>query len=82
MAGGIGHLAEQVSPTEKQIAGLCAQPAANDTELALVTSELSDQECQLGRGLVVGSRANVLHRAKAQIEGQRGTLASEIARTR
>jgi HlyD family secretion protein len=82
MTGRIGQLAEQVSQTEEQIAGLGAQLAANDTELALVASELSDQESLLDRGLVVGSRANVLRRNMAQIEGQRGTLASEIARAR
>lgn len=82
VAGRVAQLSEQVLQTEEQIDGLQAQLASTETEIALIASELESQQSLLARGLTVQPRVSALLRERAQIEGRRGTLSSEIARAR
>lgn len=82
VAGQHKQLSEQILQFEKEIVGLEAQVAASDEELDLITDELAGLERLLRRRLVAKARVNEMRREKSRMQGQRGELISEIARSR
>lgn len=61
------------------IAGIDAQAAALNTQQALVTRELADQQALLDKGLAQASRVLALQREAARLAGELGSLAGDRA---
>ncbi len=62
-----------------QIAGINAQQAATDRQLALIAEELASQQNLLDRGLAQAARVLELQREQANLEGRKGELIATVA---
>lgn len=64
-----------------QIVGIEAQQASQETQLELITSELTDQKSLYERGLTPASRVLSLQREDASLRGRAGELAASKAQS-
>lgn len=78
-ANEIAQLQRRRGQIESQIAGIAAQRAATDSQLALIGKELADLSGLLDRGLTQAGRVLALEREKARLDGVAGELDSARA---
>ncbi|MGA0599283.1 HlyD family type I secretion periplasmic adaptor subunit [Caulobacter sp. KR2-114] len=76
------QLREQANQASQQIEGLQAQVASQQDQFTLIQGELKGIRDLYAKGLSPLSRVNALEREGKRLEGERGQLVSEIARTR
>lgn len=76
------QLREQANQAAQQIVGLQAQVASQQDQFALIQGELKGIRELYAKGLSPLSRLNGLEREGKRLDGERGQLTSEIARTR
>lgn len=76
------QLRERQVQIENQIEGSLAEQEALDKQLELVRAELEDQETLKSQGLTQNSRVLSLQRDEAQLLGNIGAIASQIAEGR
>ncbi|MEZ5841817.1 MAG: HlyD family type I secretion periplasmic adaptor subunit [Hyphomicrobiales bacterium] len=76
------QLGEQISQLSREIEGLESQATAKATEIDLIDRELVDLEKLLQKRLVVTARVNEMKRNRTRLDGERGSLISDIARAR
>ncbi|MGC4077400.1 MAG: HlyD family type I secretion periplasmic adaptor subunit [Rubrivivax sp.] len=81
-AGLNAQLAEQIRQLEEQIAGYAAQRTAIATQHKILADETSSNETLLRSGLVEVTRINTARRELAELDGDDGNLAAEIAGAR
>jgi HlyD family secretion protein len=72
----------RIKQLEKQILGLEAQLASNQTQMTITAKELQNVEKLLKEKLVTMERLTALQREAARLEGIGGQLSSQIAETR
>jgi HlyD family secretion protein len=77
-----GRIDEQITQKQQQIKGLEAQQAANTQQLDSFKGENKNLDKLLTNGLVAGSRVNDMKRSQTQLEGQAGSIMSDIAAAR
>lgn len=78
--GQIAQLQERVAQFKQEIEGLTAQREAKDTEIKLIGKELKRLEELRKQSLVPVTRLLAMQRERTQLEGERGSLTSQIAR--
>ncbi|MGV3491931.1 MAG: HlyD family type I secretion periplasmic adaptor subunit [Devosia sp.] len=76
------QLEEQIAQLGEQIAGYEAQSNAVARQMTLLSADVDDAAELFGDGLMEESRLNEARRGLAQLEGQAGNLAAEIAAAR
>ena len=76
------QIQESVAQTRHRILGVEAQLDAYAIQKDLISSELSDQESLLQRGLVPTQRVTLLKREAARLDGDIGKLQADIAQLR
>lgn len=76
------QLVERKGQTNEEIAGLSAQRAGKDSEAGFIAEELRGVAELYKKNLIPIARYMQLQRDQAKIEGERGQLAAEIARSR
>ena len=81
-AGQKGQLVERKGQTNEEIVGLSAQRAGKESEARFIAEELRGVAELYKKNLVPISRFMQLQRDQARIEGERGQLTAEIARSR
>lgn len=77
-----GQLRERISQTREEITGLAAQRQSKDGELGYIAEELSSVTELYGKSLVSLARLKQLQRDQARLQGERGQLVADIARSR
>jgi HlyD family secretion protein/epimerase transport system membrane fusion protein len=77
-----GILARRIAQLNDEIAGLEAQIAADDQQVALIAEEIEGLDLLYRKGLAPKTRLLALQRAKSDIEGDRAERGARIARTR
>lgn len=82
MRGQRERIAEQIAQLERKTEGLAAELLADEAQQALVAAEIADQQHLLGEKLVSTGRINDLRRVEAQLRGEAGRIAAQIAETR
>lgn len=80
MDGQKGRLRQQIGQIEQERTGLEVRRDAKNEELSWVAEELRRVSNLSEQGLVQFTRLSELQRTKAQLDGERGQLISEIAR--
>jgi HlyD family secretion protein len=80
--GQVSQLEERIAQLHEEVGGLKAQIVAKDTELKLIAKELEGFQRLLAKGLIAATRVTALTREQARIDGERGQLRSDVARTR
>ena len=73
---------ERATQIENQIAGAEAQLSAVREQVALLDTELENQQSLLDRGLTQAGLVSNMLRERADIEGSKGALLADIARSR
>lgn len=73
------QLTQQGAQIASQLNGIAAQQQALDTQRALITEELADQQSLLDRGLAQASRVLALRREQADLLGRAGELTAQNA---
>lgn len=73
------QLGKRIGQINNQIDGLAAQETALVAQLALLRTELSNQQTLLEKGLTQASRVLALQREEASILGQQGSLSALTA---
>ena len=81
-AGEIAVLRQRIAQLEEEITGLESQRSAKTRQIALITGELKDLRKLLKRGHVQKSRVLALEREQARLEGERGQLIADKARSK
>jgi HlyD family secretion protein len=76
------QLSERVAQLEQEVMGLSAQVDAKERQIALVRQELNALNGLRKAQLVTESRLLALEREGARLDGERGQLVSDIARTK
>ena len=79
--GTVEILTQREAQLDREIAGLAAQEASKARQLALVRDELAGQQKLFSQGLSPKTRVLALEREQARLEGERGELIADIART-
>ena len=79
--GTIEILTQREAQLDREIAGLAAQETSKARQLELVRDELDGQQQLFSQGLSPKTRVLALEREKARLEGERGELIADIART-
>ncbi|MEJ6396789.1 HlyD family type I secretion periplasmic adaptor subunit [Yoonia sp. 208BN28-4] len=79
MARAQEQLTQRRAQIQSQISGIDAQQAALQTQVALITEELADQQTLLDRGLAQASRVLALQREAANLQGRIGELTAAAA---
>lgn len=74
------QLRQQISQTDQERGGLILRRDAKIEELSWIAEELKRVSSLSEQGLVQFTRLSELQRTKAQLDGERGQLISEIAR--
>ena len=82
LEGQTAILNRRMAQYSEEIVGLRGQIEAEDTQIALITDELTDVLNLLNKGLVRKPRLLELQRRKAEIEGSRSQNVAEIARVK
>jgi HlyD family secretion protein len=80
--GQVKRLNERINQLEQQIEGLQSQKQAKEQEIALIDDELEILTDLYDRGRTTRDKIVNLRRNRMRLEGERGDLASRIARTR
>lgn len=75
----VEQLAKQVEQIGSEIVGIEAQETAVSQQRGIIGSELGDQQNLLSRGLTQASRVMALEREAARMDGDAGSLASDVA---
>lgn len=75
------QLTERVGQLEREIEGLDAQIAAKTEEVRLVEQELADMSTLIADRLIPASRITALKRETTRLQGERGALIAQLART-
>jgi HlyD family secretion protein len=76
------QLRERVAQTNEEIRGLTAQQQSKESEIKYIGEELSGVSALYKQNLVTIVRYMQLQRDQARLEGERGQLIAEIARSR
>ncbi len=76
------QLAQRIEQFGQEIVGLEAQHASKLTQLELIRGELKNVKKLEKQGLVKASRVLALEREAARLDGERGQLLANIARTK
>lgn len=76
------QLQERVAQTQQEIRGLTAQQEAKESEIKFIGEELSGVSTLYKQNLVTIVRYMQLQRDQARLQGERGQLVAEIARSR
>lgn len=76
------QLTERIGQLEEEVTGLSAQMESKDRQIALITKESDSLRVLREQRLVTESRWLALERESARLDGERGQLASDIARTK
>ena len=79
IAGQVDQLRKRSGQIDSQIEGLEAQKTALETQLALISRELADQQQLLDKGLAQASRVLALQREEARLLGTMGDLTAQKA---
>ena len=79
--GTIEILTQREAQLDREIAGLEAQEKSKARQLELVRDELDGQQQLFSQGLSPKTRVLALEREQARLEGERGELIADIART-
>lgn len=74
-------LQKRIHQHEQVMEGLRAQQASKERQISLITEELADLNNLLKEGVASKPRILELDRRKASLEGERGELIADIART-
>lgn len=77
--GGRDQLAEAFLQFENQIEGLTSQMEAISAQIGFVSKDLDNMQVLVERNLARQSQLNDLNRTRAELEGRRAALASDIA---
>ncbi|ABI93423.1 HlyD family type I secretion periplasmic adaptor subunit (plasmid) [Roseobacter denitrificans] len=77
--GGRDQLAEAFRQFENQIEGLTSQMEAISAQIGFVSKDLDNMQVLVERNLARQSQLNDLNRTRADLEGRRAALASDIA---
>ncbi|GAA0627748.1 HlyD family type I secretion periplasmic adaptor subunit [Brevundimonas kwangchunensis] len=77
-----GVLGQRVAQLNEQIVGYERQIAANAEQQRLIAEELEGIRALAARGYAPMTQVRALERSAAQLEGERGALQSQIARSR
>jgi len=75
-------LSQRIAQLNEQIVGYERQIAANAEQQRLITEELEGIRALAARGYAPMTQVRALERSAAQLEGERGGLQSQIARSR
>jgi HlyD family secretion protein len=75
------QLRKQVEQLDQEIIGLDAQRVSQESQLALIAKELVSLRHLLDKGLVPAPRVLAMEREQARLEGERGQLIAERARS-
>jgi HlyD family secretion protein len=73
------RLAEQIAEKQSAVTGLKAQQAANNNQLALLHTENDNFSTLFAKGLVEGQKVSEMKRSLAELEGQAGSVAAQVA---
>jgi len=76
------QLREQVNQTAREVDGLNAQVASQAAQFDLIQGEIKGIKTLYDKGLAPLSRLNELEREGKRLEGQKGELIAEIARSK
>jgi len=76
------QLRERVAQTTEEIRGLAAQQQSKENEIGYVGEELSSVADLYAKSLVSLARLKQLQRDQARLQGERGQLIADIARSR
>lgn len=79
--GTIEILIQREAQLDREIVGLAAQEKSKARQLELVRDELDGQQQLFSQGLSPKTRVLALEREQARLEGERGELIADIART-
>ncbi|HEY8572916.1 HlyD family type I secretion periplasmic adaptor subunit [Phenylobacterium sp.] len=82
LGGQMAVLEQKTAQLRAQVSAYEAQLQASDRQMRLVEEELETTKGLLEKGLTTKPRYLALERALAQLQGQRGDQAAQIARTR
>jgi HlyD family secretion protein len=80
--GQIAQLRERTAQLDEEARGLSAQIAAKDGELRLIGLELMDVSGLQKQGLVPLTRLRTLQREQTRLNGERGQLQADLARSK
>ena len=80
-AGQRKQLEQRIAELRQQVTGLVEQRQAKDTELDIVSKELTGVRDLFARNLVQVTRVDALARDEARVTGERGALTADIAQT-
>jgi HlyD family secretion protein len=75
------QLRRQIEQLEQEIVGLDAQRVSQESQLSLIAKELESLRHLLKKGLVPAPRVLAMEREQARLEGDRGQLIAERARS-
>jgi HlyD family secretion protein len=76
------QLGERIAQNREEIRGLAAQQQSKEKEIDYIAEELSGVEQLFAKNLVSIARLKQLQRDQARLQGERGQLIAEIARSR
>ena len=82
LAGQQAQLHQRITELGEEIRGLAAQQESKTKEIDLIADELSGVEQLYAKNLVSIARLKQLQRDQARLQGERGQLIAEIARSR
>src|SRR5262249_18430965 len=82
LAGQRAQLHERVIQLGEEIRGLTAQQESKTKEIDFVVDELSGVEQLFAKNLISIARLKLLQRDQARLQGERGQLIAEVARSR
>src|SRR5690606_34798872 len=77
-----GVLNQRVAQLRSQIDGLNRQLASNREQARLIAEELAGMRSLADRGYAPMTRVRALERAAADLEGEEGALAAQVARAK
>ena len=80
--GQIAQLKERLTQLDEEARGLSAQIEAKGGELDLISKEIKDVAGLQAQGLAPLTRLRSLQREEARLEGERGQLQAELARSK
>lgn len=80
--GQVSQLNERIEQYKQEIEGLTAQRGAKDTEIKLINQELKRLEDLRKQSLVPVTRLLAMQREQTKLQGERGSLTSQIARAK
>ena len=82
LAGQQAQLRERITQLGEEIGGLTAQQASKAKEIDYIVDELTGVEQLYAKNLISIARLKQLQRDQARLQGERGQLIAEIARSR